>query len=141
MLLIYVMDFFFFFFLLFPSLSHIVSNQSFFFFLSLPACLACWLACSVSVPVYEFFPPHSLFLSMRFLFLYTENKEKKTDEIFSMFLHDSMFSSFLPFCVLFSALLLLLLLLLLLSSSCILFCTPLCHVAFYIFLLGLLEEK
>lgn len=118
MLLIYVMDFF----LLFSfSLSHITSNQSFF---SFSHCLPCvWLCMSF------FFHPHSLFLSMRYYsYSYTPKIKKKTDEIFSMFLHDSMFSSFLPFCVLCSALLLLLLL-----SSCILFCTLLCHVAFYIF--------
>lgn len=106
--------------LLLLSLSH-HQQPIFFFFLSLPA---------LRMAVYEFFfHPHSLFLSMRYYsYSYTPKIKKKTDEIFSMFLHDSMFSSFLPFCVLCSALLLLLLL-----SSCILFCTLLCHVAFYIF--------
>lgn len=75
--------------LLLLSLSHITSNQSFF---SFSHCLPCvWLCMSF------FFHPHSLFLSMRYnSYSYTPKIKKKTDEIFSMFLHDSMFSSFLP---------------------------------------------
>lgn len=89
--------------LLLPALSFSLAHrqQPIFFFLSLIACclpalLAGWLALWACLCM-------SFFLHIRFFYRcdsysYTPKiKKKKTDEIFSMFLHDSMFSSFLPF--------------------------------------------